>query len=100
MLSQGAIDFKIRKITFNINHLDELMKVSFYRDDAHERASNLKRENEELVLSSMNLETQLQKQKEKMIGSEEQLRKLEHKISLSDISLANQVRKFLVKIIR
>ena len=40
--------------------------------------------------ANVSLEQRLLKQKEKMDGSEEQLRKLEQKVSLSDISLANQ----------
>ena len=55
--------------------------------------NTLKRQNDEMIVNSVTLEQQLQKQKEKMIGSEEQLRKLEQKVSLSDISLANQVSK-------
>lgn len=51
----------------------------------------LKRQNDDLLVNTVTLENQLQKQKQKMIGSDEQLRKLEHKISLSDIALAKQV---------
>jgi rRNA processing protein Krr1/Pno1 len=40
----------------------------------------------------VDLEQQLQRQKEKVVGLEEQMRKLENKITLSDITLANQVR--------
>ncbi len=60
--------------------------------------ANLKRQKEELMLTSVTLEQGLQRQKEKMLGSEDQLRNLEQKISISDINIANQVpekKKFL-----
>ena len=63
----------------------------FFRDHFSAEASSLKRQNEDLVLSTLTLERDLQKQREKMIGSEEQLRKLEQKVSMSDINIAKQV---------
>lgn len=56
-----------------------------------DQVSLMKRKNDDLLYKTANLEHELQTQKEKMLGSEEQLRKLEHKITISDISLANQV---------
>jgi hypothetical protein len=54
--------------------------------------STLKRQNDELLLNTVHLESQLNKSKQKIAGSEEQLRKLEHKVSISDVSVANQVK--------
>ena len=48
--------------------------------------------NDDLSLRNASLEQKLSKQRERMAGSEEQLRKLEQKVSLSDITLANQGR--------
>jgi hypothetical protein len=54
--------------------------------------STLKRQNDELLMNTVHLEGQLNKSKQKINGTEEQLRKLEHKVSVSDVSIANQVR--------
>jgi hypothetical protein len=56
------------------------------------QVSTLKRQNDELLLNTVHLESQLNKSKQKIVGSEEQLRKLEHKVSISDVSVANQVK--------
>jgi hypothetical protein len=53
--------------------------------------STLNRQNDDLLLNTVQLETQLNKSKQKIFGTEEQLRKLEHKVSISDVSIANQV---------
>jgi len=46
-------------------------------------------------MNTVQLESQLNKSKLKISGTEEQLRKLEHKISISDVSIANQVSFYL-----
>ncbi len=62
------------------------------RDDAILEASSLRTRNNELLLANSRLDDDLQRMRDKMVGSEEQLRKLEEKISISDITLASQVR--------
>jgi hypothetical protein len=42
-------------------------------------------------MNTVQLEGQLSKSKQKIFGTEEQLRKLEHKVSISDVNVANQV---------
>ena len=54
--------------------------------------STLKRQNDDLLMNTVQLEGQLTKSKQKIFGTEEQLRKLEHKVSISDVNVANQVR--------
>lgn len=64
----------------------------FYkRDDALQQVNDLKCQKEDLLINTVNLEELHSKAKLKMMGSEEQLRKLENKISNGDITLANQV---------
>ncbi len=57
------------------------------------KVSSLKRQNDELLMNTVQLESQLNKSKLKIAGTEEQLRKLENKISISDVNIANQVRR-------
>ena len=64
----------------------------FLRDESLHQVSTLKRQNDELLMNTVHLEGQLNKSKQKINGTEEQLRKLEHKVSVSDVSIANQVR--------
>ena len=64
------------------------------RDDALHQVLAMKRQNDDLLLTNVSLEQTVGKHKEKNEGTEEQLRKLEQKISISDISIANQVGTF------
>ena len=63
-----------------------------FRDDALRQVDSLKRQNDGLLVNTVSLEQKLQKERERIFGSEEQLRKLEQKISISDINLATQVK--------
>ena len=68
-----------------------VLKINF-RDESLHQVSTLKRQNDDLLMNTVHLEGQLNKSKQKISGSEEQLRKLEQKVSVSDVSIANQVR--------
>ena len=65
------------------------------RDELREELSTSRRLNDDLTLRNASLEQRLAKQRERVAGSEEQLRKLEQKVSLSDITLANQDEELL-----
>ncbi len=58
---------------------------------------NLKRQKEDLMLNAVSLEQSPQRQKEKMMGSEEQLRTRVQKISINDINIANQVMRHILQ---
>jgi hypothetical protein len=73
---------KLKWVSFMMNKLFFMLKVS-----------SLKRQNDELLMNTVQLESQLNKSKLKIAGTEEQLRKLENKISISDVNIANQVRR-------
>ena len=62
------------------------------REDAVEQLSRFKRQVDDLTMRNEDLQKSLTKTKQKLAGSEEQLRKLETKVSASDINIANQVR--------
>ena len=61
------------------------------REDAVDQLSRFKRQVDELTMRNEDLQRSLTKTKQKLAGSEEQLRKLETKVSTSDINIANQV---------
>lgn len=68
-----------------------------YRDETLHQVSTLKRQNDDLLMNTVQLEGQLNKSKQKIFGTEEQLRKLEHKVSVSDVNVANQVGPAIIK---
>lgn len=85
-------DLDVDSVRGNVKELvAKLVFAERERDDALMDLANLKRQKEELMLANVNLEQSLQRQKDKMVGTEEQLRNLEQKISISDINIANQV---------
>ena len=61
------------------------------REDAVDQLSRFKRQVDDLTMRKDDLQRSLTKTKQKLAGSEEQLRKLETKVSTSDINIANQV---------
>ena len=61
------------------------------REDAVDQLSRFKRQVDDLTMRNEDLQRSLTKTKQKLAGSEEQLRKLETKVSTSDINIANQV---------
>ena len=70
----------------------KILLTDIFRDESLHQVSTLKRQNDELLMNTVHLEGQLNKSKQKISGTEEQLRKLENKVSVSDVSIANQVR--------
>ncbi len=78
----------------------KILLVERERDEALDEVDALKRRNDELSLTSMDAEQIATRQREKIAGAEEQLRKLEAKVTLSDITLANQVIRLAIKLMR
>ncbi len=64
------------------------------RDEALHQVATLKRQNDDLLLNTVQLEDQVSKQRKKVLVNEEQLRKLEHKGDARDSKLNEQVRNW------
>ena len=91
LMSKIALAEKERSVLMN-SIKNGSKKLHSFRDDALRQVDSLKRQNDGLLVNTVSLEQKLQKERERIFGSEEQLRKLEQKISISDINLATQVK--------
>ena len=89
----GEIDFE--QIKSDVRELVGRISLAVKeRDEALHQVAFLKKKNDEILVSSMDLEDQNSNQKKKSRGFEDQLRKLELKVAHSDANLAETVRMF------